>query len=101
MDNLIINSPRDHDGTTIACDPHLVDPVIGTSDWEGGFAHTPRCIYGTNSFDHSMNYAREFFSAYKGERKMFLMSLMDFHEGTYTVGKLMDKSLTKLLREMV
>lgn len=101
MDNLVINSPRDHDGTGISCDPHLLNPFVGMSDWEGSFAHTPRCLYGSNSFDHTINYTREFFSSYKGDRKMFISTFMDFHEGTYTVAKLMDKSLSSFIKEMV
>ncbi len=101
LEKLVKNTPRDHDGTSISCDPHLIDPVVGSSDWEGPFAHTPRCIYGQGSYTYTLDYTREFFEAYGNERSMFLLNFMDFHEGTYTVAKNLDKPLAAFLSEMV
>lgn len=100
LDKLIINSPRDHDGISFACDPQLIDPSYGISEWQGPFAHVRRCMYNRDSNHYVLNYAREFWSAYSNDRKMLMLSLLDLHEGTYTVIKHLDNPLVAFLKEV-
>jgi hypothetical protein len=77
-----VNNPPDHEGISIVCDPHTFDHLEGADQWQGPYSHFRRCVYQRDTFHYALDYAREFWNAYSTERKVFLVNLLDFHEGT-------------------
>ncbi len=57
-------------------------------------------MYGKDSNHYVLEYAREFMRAYRDEHKMLSISLMDLHEGTYTIIEHLDNPLAQFLREI-
>ncbi len=47
-----------------------------------------------------MDYAKEFWRAYQSDRKVFMLSFIDMHEGTHEVINYLDKPLAKFIKEM-
>lgn len=47
-----------------------------------------------------MNYAREFWRAYQHDRKVFMLTFIDMHEGTHEVINYLDRPLAKFIKEM-
>lgn len=47
-----------------------------------------------------MDYAKQFWTAYKHDKKVFMINFLDMHEGTFEVINYLDKPLANFLKEM-
>ena len=89
------NAP-DHEGNSIACDPHYQE---GYGSWKGPYSSFRRCSYQKDTFEHAMDYTREFWRAYNNDRKVFFVNFLDMHEGTHEVISYLDKPLANFIQE--
>eukprot|EP00347_Sterkiella_histriomuscorum_P016893 403351446 len=80
FEQYVKNTPADHENIATACDPHLFDYIRGTQQFSGHFSIFRRCIYGKDSHNYVFDYAKEFLQAYKNDKKIIILTLMDMHE---------------------
>ncbi len=88
----------DHEFNPFSCDPSLTDPLIPYDIFKGAYSATRKCMYGKDSGDWQIDYAKQFFTTYKDERKFYRMMFNDAHEGTYEVIKYMDEPVLDFVK---
>lgn len=96
----LVNNPPDHEGISISCDPHYHDYIMGADQWQGPYCNFRRCVYKKDSFEYTMSYAKAFWSAYQGDRKVFMLNFIDMHEGTHEVINYLDRPLARFLKDL-
>lgn len=93
--------PYDHDGTGFSCDPYLeeLDTLYGIvhDNLVGANAITRRCIFGKDSFEHVLEFGKQFWNAYREDKKFLMLEFMDAHEGSGEVVTYLDEPLTRFL----
>ena len=87
----------DHENFALFCDPNYYDKKFSSSYNRGPSSFTKRIFYGKNAFEYELEYLKQFWEAYKDNRKLFRMSFMDAHEDTGEVIKYLDRPLTDFL----
>ena len=87
----------DHENFALFCDPNYYDKKFSSSYNRGPSSFTKRIFYGKNAFEYELEYLKQFWEAYKDNRKLFRISFMDAHEDTGEVIKYLDRPLTNFL----
>ena len=73
----------DHENIAMFCDNNFYSPDFAIN--KGVSSMFQRCLYGTNTHNHAIEYAIQFWEAYKDNKKFFRLHVNDAHEGTNTV----------------
>lgn len=80
--------PRyDHEFNQIMCDPNLHSLDQPYSIIQGPYSMSLKCIWGKKSFEWIVDYAKQFYTAYRNNSKLFLVGNIDSHEGSGEVIK--------------
>lgn len=90
----------DHDLWAPFCDPNQLSLKGPYVDFKGPYSILKRCMWGKNSFEYSIEYARQFFSKYKDSNKFFRIGTSDSHETSAEMIKYNDEYITNLLEEL-
>lgn len=86
--NINIQFPRyDHEFNQIMCDPNLHSLDQPYSIFKGPYSMSLKCIWGKKSIEWTIDYAKQFFSAYRNNSKLYILGNMDSHEGSGEVIK--------------
>lgn len=83
----------DHEFNSFYCDPNFADPDSPYQVLKGAYSVIRKCMYGKDSGEFQIEYAKQFFSAYKNQNKIYRMIFSDAHEGTLEVVKYLDDML--------
>lgn len=83
----------DHEFNSFYCDPNFADPDSPYQVLKGAYSVIRKCMYGKDSGEFQIEYAKQFFEAYKGQNKFYRMIFSDAHEGTLEVVKYLDDML--------
>eukprot|EP00347_Sterkiella_histriomuscorum_P004377 403360691 len=94
------NNSADHESMSAACDPNYHNPENSFGPFQGPFSIVRRCLYGKDTFEHVMEFGRQFQKTYKNEKKVIWLDFIDFHEGTGEVVNYLDGPLSKFLKEV-
>ena len=92
-------SGYDHELNGFYCDPNNEKVNNTLSNFMGANSMTPRCLYGKHTGEHNMEYALQFFRAYKDRSKYFHLGLMDNHEFTSEGIALLDDHIIDFLNQ--
>ena len=87
----------DHENFALFCDPNYYDKKFSSSYNRGPSSFTKRILYGKNAFEYELEYLKQFWVAYKDNKKLFRMAFMDAHEDTQEVIKYLDRPLTNFM----
>lgn len=88
---------HDHELAGLFCDPNLHSLQGPYSFFNGPYSMTKKCLWGKESVDWSIDYAKQFFSAYKNNSKFFRLSIIDSHEASGEMIKYDDEKILDLL----
>jgi len=80
----------DHEFNAFYCDPNFSDPDSPYQFLKGAYSVIRKCMYGKDSGEFQIEYAKQFFDAYKDQNKIYRMIFSDAHEGTLEVVKYLD-----------
>ncbi len=72
----------DHDFTAFFCDPNFTQDMINESIVNGHYSIGKKCLYRKQTYEYSIEYAKQFFEIYKQNAKFFRLGNIDSHEGT-------------------
>jgi len=72
----------DHDFTGFFCDPNFSIRENTYSLIDGPYSVRQKCLYSKQTYDYSIEYAKQFFEAYKENPKFFRLGNTNSHEGT-------------------
>lgn len=97
--NSIFYSNWDHELNGFFCDPNNETVNNTISNFHGANSITPRCLYGRHTGEYNMDYAMQFFRAYKDQAKIFHLGLMDNHEATAEGITLLDDKIVNFLNQ--
>jgi hypothetical protein len=92
-------SNYDHELNGFFCDPNNENVNNTFSNFHGTNSMTPRCLYGKHTGEHNMEYALQFFRAYKDNSKYFHLGLMDNHEFTTEGINMLDSHIIDFLNQ--
>jgi len=99
-DEPILDTPYDHEGISLACDPHYHDPISPYKVLQGPYSSVRRCLYGKDVYEHVYDYGNQFWRSYKDEKKILYLDFLNAHEGTNEVVKYMDNDLSSFLNNL-
>jgi hypothetical protein len=88
----------DHEMNPFYCDPNFSDPDQPYQVFKGAYSIIRKCMYGKDSGEFQIEYAKQFFTTYKDERKFFRMMFSDAHEGSMEVVKYLDDYIVDYLQ---
>lgn len=88
----------DHEMNPFYCDPNFSDPNQPYQVFKGAYSIIRKCMYGKDSGEFQVEYAKQFFTTYKDERKFFRMMFSDAHEGSMEVVKYLDDYIVDYLQ---
>ncbi len=80
----------DHEFNAFYCDPNFSDPDSPYQFLKGAYSVIRKCMYGKDSGEFQIEYAKQFFDTYKDQNKVYRMIFSDAHEGTLEVVKYLD-----------
>lgn len=83
----------DHEFNAFYCDPNFSDPERPYQIFKGAYSIIRKCMYGKDSGEFQIEYAKQFFDTYKQQNKIYRMIFSDAHEGTLEVVKYLDDML--------
>lgn len=89
----------DHDFTSFFCDPNFYSKEKVYSMTDGPYCYRRKCLYGRQTYEYSVEYANQFFNAYKDQGKMFRLGNIDAHEGTGESVKYVEDDMMKFLND--
>jgi len=72
----------DHELQSFFCDPNFTPDDNPYPILNGPYSIRKKCLYGKQTADHALDYAKQFFEAYKDYPKVFRIDIIDQHEGT-------------------
>ena len=88
----------DHEYSAPNCDPNVYHYGFGLFGGENGVLR--KCLYGKDSFEHSLEYAKQFWISYK-QNKRFLRIVNTYaHEYSGEKAKYSDDALYKFLQDL-
>ena len=87
----------DHENVAMFCDTNYFDNKVPYTTWKGPNSGFRRCLYGRDTYEYVIEYAEQFWRAYKDEPKFFRMSFMDAHEDSLEVVKYLDRPLIDMI----
>ena len=90
----------DHENNALFCDPNYNNPNDAYTPYHGPYSMKRRCLYGKDTFEYSIEYARQFWEAYKENRKYLIIGNIDAHEGTGEVIKSYDEPISDFLKNL-
>lgn len=85
----------DHEFNSFFCDPTFSDPDLPYQFMKGAYSVIRKCMYGKDSGQYQIDYAKQFFDTYKDQNKVYRMIFSDAHEGTLEVVKYLDDMLSE------
>jgi hypothetical protein len=85
----------DHEYSAPNCDPNVYKFGVGLFSGENGVLR--KCLYGKESFDHALEYARKFWKEYKSNKKFLRIVNTYAHDYIGEKSKYTDSSLYKFL----
>ena len=88
----------DHESAAINCEPNVYKPGYGL--FNGDNSVFRKCLYGKESFDYSLEYAKKFWIAYKSNKRFLRIVCTYSHEYSYEKAKYTDDSLHNFLEEL-
>jgi hypothetical protein len=88
----------DHEYSAPNCDPNVYKFGIGLFSGENGILR--KCLYGKESFDYSLEYARKFWIEYKSNKKFLRIVNTYAHDYIGEKSKYTDNSLYKFLKDL-
>jgi hypothetical protein len=88
---------HDHELAGLFCDPNLHSLQGPFTFLNGPYSITKKCLWGKESVDWSIDYAKQFFTAYKNNSKFFRLSIIDSHEASGEMIKYDDDKLFDFL----
>eukprot|EP00340_Litonotus_pictus_P012828 CAMPEP_0170539214 /NCGR_PEP_ID=MMETSP0209-20121228/103787_1 /TAXON_ID=665100 ORGANISM="Litonotus pictus, Strain P1" /NCGR_SAMPLE_ID=MMETSP0209 /ASSEMBLY_ACC=CAM_ASM_000301 /LENGTH=331 /DNA_ID=CAMNT_0010841079 /DNA_START=922 /DNA_END=1914 /DNA_ORIENTATION=- len=88
---------HDHELAGLFCDPNLHSLQGPFTFFSGPYSMTKKCLWGKDSVDWSIDYAKQFFSAYRNNSKFFRLSIIDSHEASSEMIKYDDDKLYDFL----
>lgn len=94
----IVWSDFDHENVAMFCDPNYYNRKDPYPLNRGPFSILRRCLYGKDTYEYVLEYAEQFWTAYKDQPKFFRMGFIDAHESTGEVVKYLDEPLTDFLK---
>ncbi len=89
----------DHDFSSFFCDPNFYSKEKVYSMVDGPYCYRRKCLYGRQTYEYSVEYANQFFNAYKDQAKMFRLGNIDAHEGTGESVKYVEDDMIKFLND--
>ena len=72
----------DHMGITHSCMPTFFFPGYRTSSGGGPYSVFRRCVYGKEVIEYTIDYAKQFLTAYHDVPKFLSMEYLEAHERT-------------------
>jgi hypothetical protein len=69
--------------------------------FKGAYSVIRKCMYGKDSGEFQIEYAKQFFDTYKEQHKVYRMIFSDAHEGTLEVVKYLDDPIVNFLDWML
>ena len=91
----------DHELISLFCEPNYFRPGNPFSIAKGNCAILKRCMYGYDSFSYLFNYSKIFWRTYKENRRYFRLMIMDSHEFTSELIKLVDEPFVEFLDDLL
>lgn len=98
--DVIIETPFDHEGLTFACDPHYSKPWNRFGQFYGPYASVRRCLYGKDTHEYVLEYGDQFWRKYADEKKYLRLTFIDSHEITGEVIKYSDDHIYMFLNNL-
>ncbi|KAL4463270.1 hypothetical protein ABPG74_007271 [Tetrahymena malaccensis] len=98
--NIMKSVRYDHETQSYACDPNYYDPESTFSLTKGPYSLVRRCLYGKALAEYPLEYAKDFWSKYKDNQKVFHLEFLYGHEGSGEVINHLDQYLSKFLNDM-
>lgn len=90
--------PVHHELSGLFCDPNLHSLQGPFTFFNGPYSVTKKCLWGKESIEWSIDYAKQFFTEYKDNSKYFRLANIDSHEATGEVIKYSDEKLLNFLK---
>ena len=87
----------DHENIAMFCDKNYLDK--STSWTKGPSSQLKRCLYGKNAYEYAMEYTKQFWRAYKDNKKFFRIHINDGQEGSNEVISYLNDPLYNFIRE--
>ena len=88
----------DHEYSAPNCDPNVYKFGVGLFSGENGVLR--KCLYGKESFDYSLEYARKFWTEYKSNKRFLRIVNTYAHDYIGEKSKYTDSSLFKFLKDL-
>ena len=88
----------DHEYAAPNCDPNVYHYGFGIFGGENGILR--KCLYGKESFEHSLEYAKKFWTSYKNNKRFLRIVNTYGHEYSGEKAKYSDNILSEFLKDL-
>ena len=99
-DSRIKMDEYDHENVAMFCDPNHIDAENPYPIFSGPYSILRRCIAGYDTFNYVFEYSKQFWNAYKDNKKYLRLGFQDSHEFSGQVGKYLDEPLYNFFNEL-
>ena len=90
----------DHENIAMFCEPNYAEIDNPTPVFTGPYGILRRCLAGFDSFNYMIEYGKQFWQKYKGNKKYLRLNFQDAHEFTGQVVKYLDEPLFNFLNNL-
>ena len=90
----------DHENIAMFCDPNYSSEDSPYPIFSGPYGILRKCLFGLDTFKYLLEYGKQFWNAYKDNRKYLRLMFQDGHEPTGQVVKYIDDYLYAFLNEL-